>query len=130
MVDKEKNIIYNNWLKWIDGLMINNKFAEVVLKIRDWIQDLTNTDYDFIFHIILSKVQNNIQISEDILPVFSDEKFLKILNEFLKEKLSKVLNEPSVFTFDELSQYISLLWLWKYFTFWILTSRYKTYWRF
>lgn len=115
MVDKEKNIIYNNWLKWIDGLMINNKFAEVVLKIRDWIQDLTNTDYDFIFHIILSKVQNNIEISEDILPVFSDEKFLKILNEFLKEKLSKVLNEPCVFTFDELSQYISLLWLWKYF---------------
>jgi len=45
---------------------------------------------------------------------FNNLDFLSKVNDYVEPRLKKILIESNIYTFDELSKFISILWMWKY----------------
>lgn len=63
---------------------------------------------------ILDWIKSGVDLTDSLKQYFNDTTFLSEVNRYVWENLTTVLTKSSVYTFDEISSFITILWMGKY----------------
>ena len=96
---------------------IRETLDKITLSVQDDVEIvLTHQDFEPIIQYLKVNYSfyNDNEIPEELKKILGNEKFLSYINTHITNNLSNVLNNDSIYSFEEISFYMFLLWFWKY----------------